>query len=150
MKKFISLIMLFMLLVNSSIFALALPGLISAEEDFFEIVPDRRDLPGISEVKKLYTGMPLTEALDIMGNPQGTYSGINCLIFNLKNGQSLNLYFNADENNIKYVWDIKVIGWPYKLIIFIFLAAIVIFAGIIIKIYKNKAKKAKLPDDANK
>ena len=85
--------------------------------------------------------MPLTEALDIMGNPQGTYSGINCLIFNLKNGQSLNLYFNADENNIKYVWDIKVIGWPYKLIIFIFLAAIVIFAGIIIKIYKNKAKK---------
>ena len=150
MKKFISLIMLFMLLVNSSIFALALPGLISAEEDFFEIVPDRRDLPGISEVKKLYTGMPLTEALDIMGNPQGTYSGINCLILNLKNGQSLNLYFNADENNIKYVWDIKVIGWPYKLIIFIFLAAIVIFAGIIIKIYKNKAKKAKLPDDANK
>lgn len=150
MKKFISLIMLFMLLVNSSIFALALPGLISAEEDFFEIVPDRRDLPGISEVKKLYTGMPLTEALDIMGNPQGTYSGINCLIFNLKNGQSLNLYFNADENNIKYVWDIKVIGWPYKLIIFIFLAAIVIFAGIIIKIYKNKAKKAKFPDDANK
>lgn len=150
MKKFISLIMLFMLLVNSSIFALALPGLISAEQDFFEIVPDRRDLPGISEVKKLYTGMPLTEALDIMGNPQGTYSGINCLIFNLKNGQSLNLYFNADENNIKYVWDIKVIGWPYKLIIFIFLAAIVIFAGIIIKIYKNKAKKAKFPDDANK
>lgn len=139
-----------MLLVNSSIFALALPGLISAEQDFFEIVPDRRDLPGISEVKKLYTGMPLTEALDIMGNPQGTYSGINCLIFNLKNGQSLNLYFNADENNIKYVWDIKVIGWPYKLIIFIFLAAIVIFAGIIIKIYKNKAKKAKFPDDANK
>lgn len=150
MKKFISLIMLFMLLVNSSIFAFALPGLISAEEDFFEIVPDRRDLPGISEVKKLYTGMPLTEALDIMGNPQGTYSGINCLIFNLKNGQSLNLYFNADENNIKYVWDIKVIGWPYKLIIFIFLAAIVIFASIIIKIYKNKAKKAKFPDDANK
>ena len=89
MKKFISLIMLFMLLVNSSIFALALPGLISAEQDFFEIVPDRRDLPGISEVKKLYTGMPLTEALDIMGNPQGTYSGINCLIFNLKNDSRL-------------------------------------------------------------
>ena len=56
MKKFISLIMLFMLLVNSSIFALALPGLISAEEDFFEIVPDRRDLPGISEVKNYILG----------------------------------------------------------------------------------------------
>lgn len=143
MKKFIVLIAVF-LIAASNMFALASSDLIISEEDnAYEIVPDRKDLPGNKEVNKLYEGMPLADALDIMGNPQGTYSGIGCLIYNLRNGQSLKLYFNADENNTEFVWDIKIMGWPYRLIIAIALTVVLIsaIAVIIIKVRKNIAQK---------
>lgn len=37
----------------------------------FEVEPERKDLPGSNEVNKLYEGMLLTDAVNIMGNPQG-------------------------------------------------------------------------------
>lgn len=105
----------------------------------YQIEPNRSNLPGYYETNKLYVGMPLTEATDIMGNPQGTYSGISCLIYDLRNGQSLYLYFYMGENRMQYVYDIKITGWPYRLVTALFAAAVIMLA-IIIAAVKSKHK----------
>ncbi len=106
----------------------------------FEVEPERKDLPGSNEVNKLYEGMLLTDAVNIMGNPQGTYFGISCLIYSLRNGQSLYLYYYANEDSIEYVYDINMEGWPYKLVTAIILAAVIVLVSVIV-VFRLRKKK---------
>ncbi len=140
MKKLI-ISVLCIIVLNNSISVLASMDLALMEKNaIFEVEPERKDLPGSNEVNKLYEGMLLTDAVNIMGNPQGAYSGISCLIYSLRNGQSLYLYYYANEDSIEYVYDINMEGWPYKLVTAIILAAIIVLVSVIV-VFRLRKKK---------
>lgn len=140
MRKHILFITLVILIMNCGIMAWADSSSELSECISYEIEPNRSNLPGYYEASKLKAGMTLAEAVDIMGNPQGTYSGISCLIYNLQNGQTLKLYYYMDENREQYVCDIKITGWPYRLITAIFAAAAIILAVVIASVKSQKHK----------